>query len=129
MIRRPPRSTLFPYTTLFRSEFLAPQGVKSLKRTHEIRSTAIRRRNAWLLRLSRRPPFLGRPPRRFLEGGAKAGPRQAGNARRAAAGFARGTAPVPRRKERELGRDALSPRQRLPRLSGYPGLSRSGGTG
>src|SRR5258708_22634656 len=67
MIRRPPRSTLFPYTTLFRSEFLAPQGVKSLKRTHEIRSTAIRRRNAWLLRLSRRPPFLGRPPRRFLE--------------------------------------------------------------
>src|SRR5260221_10905137 len=32
MIRRPPRSTLFPYTTLFRSEvageiFLAPDGV------------------------------------------------------------------------------------------------------
>src|SRR2546426_12666948 len=25
MIRRPPRSTLFPYTTLFRSEFLAAQ--------------------------------------------------------------------------------------------------------
>src|SRR5437899_9439520 len=25
MIRRPPRSTLFPYTTLFRSEFLALQ--------------------------------------------------------------------------------------------------------
>src|SRR3712207_6905681 len=24
MIRRPPRSTLFPYTTLFRSAFLAP---------------------------------------------------------------------------------------------------------
>src|SRR3712207_7498157 len=24
MIRRPPRSTLFPYTTLFRSEILAP---------------------------------------------------------------------------------------------------------
>src|SRR5437588_8963896 len=24
MIRRPPRSTLFPYTTLFRSEFLDP---------------------------------------------------------------------------------------------------------
>src|SRR5258708_26938827 len=25
MIRRPPRSTLFPYTTLFRSNWLAPQ--------------------------------------------------------------------------------------------------------
>src|SRR3712207_7912726 len=25
MIRRPPRSTLFPYTTLFRSEFEVPQ--------------------------------------------------------------------------------------------------------
>src|SRR3712207_8398857 len=25
MIRRPPRSTLFPYTTLFRSEELAPE--------------------------------------------------------------------------------------------------------
>src|SRR5260221_10289552 len=27
MIRRPPRSTLFPYTTLFRSPILAPRGV------------------------------------------------------------------------------------------------------
>src|SRR2546429_3088239 len=26
MIRRPPRSTLFPYTTLFRSLFLGPEG-------------------------------------------------------------------------------------------------------
>src|SRR3712207_7644802 len=26
MIRRPPRSTLFPYTTLFRSQALRPQG-------------------------------------------------------------------------------------------------------
>src|SRR2546425_11831915 len=26
MIRRPPRSTLFPYTTLFRSVVLAPEG-------------------------------------------------------------------------------------------------------
>src|SRR2546429_9280568 len=26
MIRRPPRSTLFPYTTLFRSRRVAPQG-------------------------------------------------------------------------------------------------------
>src|SRR3712207_8065439 len=29
MIRRPPRSTLFPYTTLFRSPGSARQGVKS----------------------------------------------------------------------------------------------------
>src|SRR2546422_7032362 len=27
MIRRPPRSTLFPYTTLFRSAFFAPDAV------------------------------------------------------------------------------------------------------
>src|SRR2546430_7131243 len=27
MIRRPPRSTLFPYTTLFRSGFLGPSGI------------------------------------------------------------------------------------------------------
>src|SRR3712207_8251335 len=26
MIRRPPRSTLFPYTTLFRSRFTSPEG-------------------------------------------------------------------------------------------------------
>src|ERR1051326_7395631 len=29
MIRRPPRSTLFPYTTLFRSHFLAIEAVAS----------------------------------------------------------------------------------------------------
>src|SRR3712207_7495374 len=34
MIRRPPRSTLFPYTTLFRSQETSPSGSKS-----EIRST------------------------------------------------------------------------------------------
>src|SRR5437870_9722898 len=28
MIRRPPRSTLFPYTTLFRSQFIAGQRIK-----------------------------------------------------------------------------------------------------
>src|SRR3712207_8225792 len=28
MIRRPPRSTLFPYTTLFRSTLVGPRGVK-----------------------------------------------------------------------------------------------------
>src|SRR5438477_4831740 len=42
MIRRPPRSTLFPYTTLFRSVILAPgehhmsvDGVKRIKLTAE----------------------------------------------------------------------------------------------
>src|SRR2546422_3697385 len=30
MIRRPPRSTLFPYTTLFRSDLLPGQAVKHL---------------------------------------------------------------------------------------------------
>src|SRR5258708_8977422 len=36
MIRRPPRSTLFPYTTLFRSirRFLAPRGASSCPERH-----------------------------------------------------------------------------------------------
>src|SRR3712207_8484627 len=33
MIRRPPRSTLFPYTTLFRSEILSPNVTLSESRT------------------------------------------------------------------------------------------------
>src|SRR5258706_10881629 len=36
MIRRPPRSTLFPYTTLFRSSSLAEDDVKSPVRFPEI---------------------------------------------------------------------------------------------
>src|SRR5256885_10775017 len=31
MIRRPPRSTLFPYTTLFRSQYGIKMGVRSIK--------------------------------------------------------------------------------------------------
>src|SRR2546429_2001093 len=34
MIRRPPRSTLFPYTTLFRSSFTATRSFSWLRRTH-----------------------------------------------------------------------------------------------
>src|SRR2546421_9487831 len=35
MIRRPPRSTLFPYTTLFRSVARSPQGdARRLRRAH-----------------------------------------------------------------------------------------------
>src|SRR3712207_7575713 len=39
MIRRPPRSTLFPYTTLFRSERAAPywQDAASFAREHGVR--------------------------------------------------------------------------------------------
>src|SRR2546426_3961211 len=35
MIRRPPRSTLFPYTTLFRSDLPVDPGVRVLRREHE----------------------------------------------------------------------------------------------
>src|SRR5438034_11608615 len=31
MIRRPPRSTLFPYTTLFRSPFTMPDGIVAVR--------------------------------------------------------------------------------------------------
>src|SRR5438034_8636188 len=36
MIRRPPRSTLFPYTTLFRSHMLIKQRVAALGRVGEV---------------------------------------------------------------------------------------------
>src|SRR2546422_6326765 len=36
MIRRPPRSTLFPYTTLFRSVGPAPAGVVSARSPHRV---------------------------------------------------------------------------------------------
>src|SRR5256885_3878538 len=35
MIRRPPRSTLFPYTTLFRSHALGPQRIAAGARTRQ----------------------------------------------------------------------------------------------
>src|SRR2546422_2918437 len=40
MIRRPPRSTLFPYTTLFRSVLFADDGPVDLDR-HQARPSAI----------------------------------------------------------------------------------------
>src|SRR5256885_9934936 len=40
MIRRPPRSTLFPYTTLFRSQFGLLEPVLSLA-MHEVRDSEI----------------------------------------------------------------------------------------
>src|SRR3712207_8732036 len=56
MIRRPPRSTLFPYTTLFRSP-LAPQR-RSDKRG-ELRPRAAAQ--GVVLRLQRDPRLQGRP--------------------------------------------------------------------
>src|SRR3989475_7001012 len=38
MIRRPPRSTLFPYTTLFRSHAEALHGMAQLLGLHQLRS-------------------------------------------------------------------------------------------
>src|SRR2546427_3186705 len=46
MIRRPPRSTLFPYTTLFRSPF-ATRGARSSRTGAFGRAAAARRRAAW----------------------------------------------------------------------------------
>src|SRR3712207_8033180 len=47
MIRRPPRSTLFPYTTLFRSDILAfefqPEGLTPFQ-THEMHFVGAERR-------------------------------------------------------------------------------------
>src|SRR3712207_8919155 len=37
MIRRPPRSTLFPYTTLFRSAGFGYQGYESYRAAREVR--------------------------------------------------------------------------------------------
>src|SRR5687768_18052918 len=57
MIRRPPRSTLFPYTTLFRSSGSRrdARGMRPLKRrTHDCRAPPSRRR-----RDSTHPPFDG----------------------------------------------------------------------
>src|SRR2546428_8286027 len=39
MIRRPPRSTLFPYTTLFRSKQFTPKGDTKLPNTDELAVT------------------------------------------------------------------------------------------
>src|SRR3712207_7829825 len=52
MIRRPPRSTLFPYTTLFRSRTGAPSAVRGGGRSWPARSGG---------RASRAPAGAGRP--------------------------------------------------------------------
>src|SRR2546430_12003671 len=40
MIRRPPRSTLFPYTTLFRSNRMTPHAISDAHRKNEVRPPA-----------------------------------------------------------------------------------------
>src|SRR5258706_11473943 len=42
MIRRPPRSTLFPYTTLFRSESVMSPGIVSIRSPHSDASSSRR---------------------------------------------------------------------------------------
>src|SRR2546429_7373790 len=54
MIRRPPRSTLFPYTTLFRSPASAPTALRSAAETnmnHPGWRHTLRRELAWLMTL------------------------------------------------------------------------------
>src|SRR2546422_6628300 len=53
MIRRPPRSTLFPYTTLFRSPFLRRGAVCSAKRDAEFRARGTTRPRHLDAKLSR----------------------------------------------------------------------------
>src|SRR3712207_8037416 len=64
MIRRPPRSTLFPYTTLFRSERDRRQdgGALGLRRAPE-RQRAVVRPSDRLRRRHRRSPHRPGPPR------------------------------------------------------------------
>src|SRR3712207_8537828 len=60
MIRRPPRSTLFPYTTLFRSRRTAAPGrARERARVHLVRRRR-RRHGEWRddRRAERRPPGL-----------------------------------------------------------------------
>src|SRR2546429_3531607 len=55
MIRRPPRSTLFPYTTLFRSRILTPPADRPLlpgepvpnRRVARLPRTALQQRSTW----------------------------------------------------------------------------------
>src|SRR3712207_8984467 len=46
MIRRPPRSTLFPYTTLFRSECASRGAQVMIQRGHSLRCRATERQEA-----------------------------------------------------------------------------------
>src|SRR5687768_18204802 len=70
MIRRPPRSTLFPYTTLFRSRDRRhdrPQGGRELPRPAREARAAVLGTRSHLLDARRLPPHQGGLPRRSEE--------------------------------------------------------------
>src|SRR2546430_7286097 len=48
MIRRPPRSTLFPYTTLFRSGFALPPRQLAISRSSSCPSQRLESPSAWM---------------------------------------------------------------------------------
>src|SRR5437016_7965293 len=60
MIRRPPRSTLFPYTTLFRSQPPVRASCRLSPRARRGPWRAGRRRQAWPRRASEAPAVQGR---------------------------------------------------------------------
>src|SRR2546427_5038565 len=63
MIRRPPRSTLFPYTTLFRSDFSPPLADKLAVRTENVTAQDV----AIQILREVRPDLYERHPRSELE--------------------------------------------------------------
>src|SRR5258708_9242435 len=62
MIRRPPRSTLFPYTTLFRSKATPPSGISfSLVGRATVPEFSVKRKDKaldWTIRLDRKSTRL-----------------------------------------------------------------------
>src|SRR5256885_16146900 len=65
MIRRPPRSTLFPYTTLFRSPETAAAQINGFSRHMRLFCEEIEKmttRNAWANLYLQRPPCITRGP-------------------------------------------------------------------
>src|SRR2546430_8630612 len=63
MIRRPPRSTLFPYTTLFRSRFAESSPLPTARRLTRLPQNVIKLR----LVLALAPSLAGAPPARSEE--------------------------------------------------------------
>src|SRR3712207_8536770 len=58
MIRRPPRSTLFPYTTLFRSDRMAGGiALLGIMQPHTGREGHARESQRWYVRGYRKPPY------------------------------------------------------------------------
>src|SRR3712207_9398405 len=104
MIRRPPRSTLFPYTTLFRSTALrvAPAGLPArLRAVHLDHHARLRRRHA-------RPSLhLGEDLALGCDLDGAGGPAR-GRAGRGGVGTAASAVPVDRTEERRGGEECRS---------------------